>query len=157
MIKAFDSFIALNIHIKIQLLTWTWKFIKSVKLLWHAEQRTPGQLEFPYVDLQFLGYIFENRNGSGRRRTHHNKTYIPSFFSLSCAVPVSDHFTLINLSKFISRAQNKSQRLWYTYSAYCRGKPVRAFKNRSTSYITFSNSKNNVALRKTIKDNSLYI
>ena len=33
---------------------------------------TAGQLEFPYLELQFLGEIFENRNGCGRRSTHHN-------------------------------------------------------------------------------------
>ena len=50
---------------------------------------TPGQLEYHYLALQFLGYIFENRNGCGMRRSPHNKTYIHFFFSLSRTVPVS--------------------------------------------------------------------
>ena len=52
------------------------------------------QLEFP--DLNAIsGYIFENRNGCGRRRTKHNKTYIPFFFLLWCpCVPITSHSSL---------------------------------------------------------------
>ena len=87
-----------NFQIKRKICYSVYSFEKSRKFglevgLWSYRDRrdngTQGQLEFPQLALQFLGYIFENCNECGRQRTQHNKTYIPFSFALSHGVPVS--------------------------------------------------------------------